>query len=109
MIVIKCNSCGRWIGKEEMLGTVMEGICSIECCPECKCTEALMDVDYGCNFDDTELEKLWNLFGEVSVNDDDETEEEFLKFPEGTDRLEIWHWFDELYSKGVSELMNCEG
>lgn len=108
MIIVRCNSCGRWIGKEEMLRTTTVGVCCFECCPECQCTEALMGVDYGCNFDDTELEKLWLLFGEIPINDNDEILEEFLDFREGTDRMEIWHWFDERYSKGVSELMNCE-
>lgn len=109
MVIVRCNACGRWIGKEEMLGTTIEGICNIECCPECKCTETLMDVDCGCNFDDVELEKLWGIFGDVAITDDDEILEDFLGFPEGTNRLEILHWFDERYSKGVSELMCCEG
>lgn len=65
-----------------------------------------MDVDYGCNFDDAELEKLWVLFGNVPVNDNDEILEEFLGFPEGTDRIEIWNWFDEQYPKGVAYLVN---
>ncbi|MEZ3492870.1 MAG: hypothetical protein K1W38_11360 [Lachnospiraceae bacterium] len=63
-----------------------------------------MDVDKRCNFNDAELEKLWEIFGCVPVNDNDEILEEFLGFPEGTDRIEIWQWFDELYSKGVKVL-----
>lgn len=86
MIILWCNSCGRLIGKEEMLGTTTVRVCHFECCPECQCTKALMDVDY-------------------SINDNDEILEEFLGFHEGTDRMEIWHWFDERYSKGVAYLM----
>ena len=32
-------------------------------------------------------------------------EVEFQGFPAGTHREEIWHWFDERYSKGVAGLM----
>lgn len=104
MQIVRCNKCGVWVGKAEDLGLHYE--LDKEYCPKCKCTEALMDVDYGCNFDDTELEKLWELFGNVVINNDDEILEEFLGFPAGTGREEIWHWFDERYSQGVYELMH---
>ena len=32
-------------------------------------------------------------------------EEDFLCFPIGTHREEIWHWFDERHSKGVYYLL----
>ena len=63
--------------------------------------EALMDVDYGCKFDDWELERLWKIFGDIPVDDNDEIQEEFLGFGEGTDRIEIWSWFNERYSQGA--------
>lgn len=28
--------------------------------------------------------------------------------PAGTDREEIWHWFDEMHPKGVAYLLNGE-
>lgn len=107
MKIVRCNACGSWIGKDEELGLYYAD--DMEYCPSCKCTEALMDVNHGCDFDDMELEKLWQLFGEVSIDDYDLIMEEFLGFPEGTDRFEIWHWFDERYSKGVVNLINREG
>ena len=55
---------------------------------------------------DSELEKLWNQFGDIPMNPDTERiEEPFLGFPAGTDREDIWHWFDERHSKGVSFLL----
>lgn len=30
-----------------------------------------------------------------SVNNDDEIEEDFLNFPAGTLKIDVWHWFDE--------------
>ena len=41
------------------------------------------------------LEELWDKFSEVPVNNDDEIEENFLLFPTGTDRFDVWHWFDD--------------
>ena len=54
MQIVRCNSCGRWIGRDEDLE--MHYDADMEHCPECGCMEALMDVDYGCKFDDWELE-----------------------------------------------------
>ena len=55
---------------------------------------------------DTQLEKLWKQFGDVPMNPDTEKmEEPFMDFPAGTDREEIWHWFDERHSKGVAYLL----
>lgn len=105
MQIVRCNACGAWIGKEEDLEIEKANEPEIEYCPNCKDTEALMDVDFGCVFDDTELEKLWELFGEISVDYNDMIKEEFLGFPEKTDRMEIWQWFDERYSRGVVALL----
>ena len=106
MQIVRCNACGKWIGQDEDIE--FNYVDDIEYCPICKCTAALMDVDYGCNFDDAELEKLWDLFGEIPIDDNDSILEEFLGFPEGTDRFEIWHWFDEHYSKGIVNLISRE-
>ena len=44
-----------------------------------------------------ELKKLWKEFSEIPVNDNDETEKDFRDFPAGTDRFEIWEWFDDTF------------
>lgn len=55
---------------------------------------------------DAELELLWKQFEDVPMNPDTERiEEEFIGFPAGTDREDIWHWFDERHSKGVVYLL----
>lgn len=41
------------------------------------------------------LEVLWEKLGDVPVNDDGKIEESFLDFEVGTDREDIWHWFEE--------------
>ena len=53
---------------------------------------------------DKALEQLWDSFGKVPVNDDDRIDEDFLVWEKGTDRFDIWHWFDEEHSKGVAVL-----
>lgn len=56
---------------------------------------------------DAELERLWAEFGDVPMNPETECmDEPFLGFPAGTHREEIWHWFDERHSRGVSYLLH---
>lgn len=68
-----------------------------------------MDVDYGSSFDNAELEKLWELFGDIAVDDNDTIQEKFLNFQEGTNGTEIWQWFDERYSRSVVTMLYPEG
>lgn len=59
---------------------------------------------------DVELKKLWDEFADVPMNPDTEKMEgAFLHFPAGTPREDIWHWFDERYSKGVAALLYGRG
>lgn len=41
------------------------------------------------------LSELWEMFGDIPVNNDDEIEEDFLNFPAGTPKFDVWRWFDE--------------
>lgn len=55
---------------------------------------------------DAKLEQLWGEFADVPMNPGtEEMEEPFLHFPVGTNREEIWHWFDERHSNGVVYLL----
>lgn len=46
---------------------------------------------------------LWEEFGNVPIDDLDETTEEgFLGWPIITDRFEIWHWFDDQFEDGLA-------
>ena len=51
------------------------------------------------------LEKLWTKFGEIPIDEDECIEQEFLNFPKGTEKMEVWQHFDELHSKGVAWLV----
>jgi len=48
---------------------------------------------------------LWLEFGDIPVNNEDELEVRFLVFEKGTNKLEIWHWFEVLFNVVLSELI----
>ena len=59
---------------------------------------------------DEALEKLWAELEDVPVDPDTEKlEDDWCIFPIGTDKEEIWHWFDERHSKGVAYLLYGDG
>lgn len=103
MLIWKCKKCG-WIGRDFDQG--MHYGNDEEYCPQCKEGEEIAAVCFSDRFDSQELEKLWQIFGEIPIDDEDAILEEYLGFPEGTDRIEIWRWFDEKYPEGVAALMN---
>ena len=59
---------------------------------------------------DREVEKLWDELADVQFDDGDPEQDmvlidNWLDFPAGTPREDIWHWFDERHSKGVAHLL----
>ncbi len=59
---------------------------------------------------DVQLEEVWRKFGDIPMDPETENiEEDFLHFPAGTNRMEIWRWFDEQHSKGVAYLAGQDG
>jgi len=52
---------------------------------------------------DKAVEKLWEKFADTPVNDQDEIETDFHIWKKGTNKFDIWHWFDEEYSKGLAK------
>lgn len=55
---------------------------------------------------DTVLEEMWSQFADVPVSfETEKTEEDFMNWPAGTDREDIWHWFDLRHSKGIAYLL----
>lgn len=56
---------------------------------------------------DKHIENLWRKFANVNLDIDDEViSEDFEQFEKGSDKLEIWKWFDDCHSKGVYWLMH---
>lgn len=54
------------------------------------------------------MEEHWEKLGDIPVNDDGEIQEPFMQYPVGTDREEIWRFFDEFYPGGVAKLMHLD-
>ncbi len=63
-------------------------------CPNCKTDNYLSDDVY---------KALWRLLGDVPVTTDDDLDGEFLHFPKGTDKFEVWHWFEETFDISVAK------
>lgn len=71
-----------------------------------------MTIEARClTYDDNVLMRLWEEFGDVLIdydnpdNPDGIIEHDWRMFEAGTERIEIWEWFDECYSGGVYKLM----
>ena len=61
-------------------------------------------------YTDEQLKDLWEEFGDVLLDYSDEKtdgvlEKDWFIFEAGTDKLEIWDWFDEQHSVGLYKLM----
>lgn len=53
---------------------------------------------------------LWEEFGDIPMDPETECiESEFLDFPAGTHREEIWHWFEDTFDVPVVDLLYGEG
>lgn len=56
---------------------------------------------------DKAIEHLWEQFEDIPMNPKTECiEQPFFQFPAGSNKYEIWKWFDTQYSKGVASLVD---
>mgnify|MGYP005991662643 FL=1 len=56
-----------------------------------------------------QAKKLWTQLSNIPTNDEGEIEESFQHFEAGTDREEIWGWFEEEFDLSVAvDLMNLQ-
>ncbi|MDR1459501.1 MAG: hypothetical protein LBI60_04740 [Bacteroidales bacterium] len=51
--------------------------------------------DFRQNISFDRLKEMWMEFGDIPIDDDECIESDFYHWPVGTDRYEIWHWFDD--------------
>ena len=42
------------------------------------------------------LRRMWELFDEVPIDKEEDIDQNFLLWEEGTDRFSIWDWFDKM-------------
>jgi hypothetical protein len=63
-------------------------------------------------YKDAELEAQWRELEDAPFDESDESPsglilaEKWREFPKGTDREDIWRWFDDRHSKGVAYLIH---
>ena len=87
-----CPHCGQPFASDKepiVFGDLYDSVC-----PHCGMKTEYLDVN-----------ELWERFGEVAINDDDELEEPFLGYEEETDRFVVWKWFDDHHPSGVKDLL----
>jgi len=49
----------------------------------------------------TKAKLLWAEFADIPIDDEDRIDERFLDFEKGTDRFEIWHWFESSFNCSI--------
>lgn len=65
-----------------------------------------MVLDKNSRYSNRQIEILWDHFADVPINPETERlDEDFFRWKQGTDREEIWHWFDQHHSQGVYYLL----
>lgn len=53
-----------------------------------------------------EVKRLWLDFEDLPYNSDSECiEVEWMEFPAGTHREEIWHWFEKTFNIPIYKLL----
>jgi len=45
----------------------------------------------------SDFDLKWEEFSNIPIDENERTEEVFLHFPIGTDKNDIWHWFEDKY------------
>jgi len=50
---------------------------------------------------------LWRDLSEISINDYGEIEQRFEHFPEGTEKIAIWNWFEEEFNVTINDLIKA--
>ncbi|MCK9544449.1 MAG: hypothetical protein M0R03_20715 [Novosphingobium sp.] len=51
---------------------------------------------------------LWKKLEDIPVDDNDCIEEEFEHFPVGSEKFEIWHWFENYFDIKVKDLVYAQ-
>lgn len=65
----------------------------------------LKERKYWDEFTQDEILQLWDLLADVPIDNNDCIDEDFIGFEKGTDRLDVWLWFDRHYEGGAVTLL----
>ena len=50
-------------------------------------------------------QNIWEMLGNIPTNENDEIETDFLHFEKGTNREEIWLWYENKYNIIVGNIL----
>lgn len=50
-------------------------------------------------------DRLWELLGDIPTDNHDQIDIDFAGFSKGTDREDIWHWFESTFDLSVAQKM----
>jgi len=50
-----------------------------------------------------EARRLWEELGDIPIDNDDNIDCKFLHFEKGTNKFDIWHWFERRFDLSVAE------
>ena len=68
-----------------------------------------MDDEFSQLLKDSQIKKIWALLSDIPFDEDNDGRlllgEDFALWKKGTEREEIWKWFDQNHTKGVEWLM----
>lgn len=53
-------------------------------------------------YTDTQLETMWAELGDAAIDNKDCIQVPFYWWKVGTNRFDIWHWFNVMHSKGIA-------
>lgn len=108
----QCKCCGKWCSEEE--GYYGDGYCDgcAALCIHCSGYFNAADMIAPKNDEEEhvckechlkEAKKLWAELRDIPVNKDEEIDVDWHNFTKGTEREEIWHWFEEEYDLSVAK------
>lgn len=109
---VKYENQDDWLNWCDRVSKARFGVCAIDLLDD---TEAAINaLQYSFSNDEEpdkavsqvrklQAKELWAKFGDTPINNDDEIESEFLHFAAGTDRFEIWHWFEETFDCSIAK------
>ena len=97
MKVISCDACGKLFADTDMVNP--------DHCPECGSTD-IREMTSEDRWSKDDLVSLWELLGDIPIDDDDRITEPFMDWPTGSNRFDIWYWFDKRYTGGVHTLIS---
>ena len=110
--ICKCNNCeGIFVDTNPQVGAKVFNLGSIfiselesHSCPNCETDDYLSDMD-----SIEQAKFLWEILGDIPVNENDEIETKFLHFEVGSDKFDIWDWFEKEFDLSVAkDLMNLK-